>query len=45
MLLTAIYIVGLLFRPKRQIARMGVDSLAVTIVYAIGIVGLFAIGN
>ena len=45
MLLTSIYIVGLLFRPKRQIARMGVDSLAVLVIYAVGIVGLFAIGN
>ncbi len=45
MLLTSIYIVGLIFRPKKQIARMGIDSLAVLIVYAIGIVGLFAIGN
>ena len=45
MLLTSVYIVGLLFRPKRQIARMGIDSLAVLIIYAVGIVGLFAIGN
>ena len=43
MLLTAIYIVGLLFRPKRQIARMGIDSLAVLVIYAVGIVGLFTI--
>ncbi len=45
MLLTSIYIIGLLFRPKKQIARMGIDSLAVLVVYAVGIVGLFAIGN
>ena len=45
MLLTSVYIVGLIFRPKRQIARMGVDSLAVLILYAIGIAGLFAIGD
>lgn len=45
MLLTSIYIIGLLFRPKKQIARMGIDSLAVLIVYAVGIVGLFAIAN
>ena len=45
MLLTSVYIVGLIFRPKKQIARMGVDSLAVLIIYAIGIVGLFAIAN
>ena len=45
MLLTSIYVIGLLFRPKRQIARMGIDSLAVLIVYVVGIVGLFTIGN
>lgn len=45
MLLTAIYIVGLLFRPKRQIARMGVDSLAVLAIYVVGIAGLFTIAN
>ena len=45
MLLTSIYITGLIFRPKKQIARMGIDSLAVLIVYIVGIIGLFAIGN
>ena len=45
MLLTSIYIVGLIFRPKRQIARMGVDSLTVLVVYVVGIIGLFTIGN
>jgi cation:H+ antiporter len=39
-LLTAVYIYGLLFRPRRQIAHMGLDSLAVLVLYAIGIVGL-----
>ena len=45
MLLTAIYIIGLIFRPKKQILRMGIDSLTVLIVYAVGIAGLFALGN
>ena len=45
MLLTSIYIIGLIFRPQKQIARMGIDSLAVLIVYAVGIIGLFAIGD
>ncbi|MEO6870702.1 MAG: sodium:calcium antiporter [Chthoniobacterales bacterium] len=45
MLLTCIYLCGLIFRPRRQIARMGIDSLVVLIVYAIGIAGLFAISN
>jgi cation:H+ antiporter len=39
-LLTAVYIYGLIFRPRRQIARMGIDSFAVLVLYAIGIVGL-----
>jgi len=42
-LLTCVYAAGLIFRPKRQIMRMGVDSLAVLILYAIGVGGLFAI--
>jgi cation:H+ antiporter len=39
-LLTAVYIYGLIFRPRRLIARMGLDSLVVLILYAVGIVGL-----
>ena len=45
MLLTCVYICGLIFRPKRQIARMGIDSLVVLVLYAMGIAGLFAISN
>ncbi|HEY8834018.1 MAG TPA: hypothetical protein VIM09_00420 [Chthoniobacterales bacterium] len=44
MLLTAVYIFGLIFRPRRQIARMGIDSVIVLILYALGVAGLFAIG-
>jgi cation:H+ antiporter len=44
MLLTAVYIYGLIFRPRRQIGRMGIDSLVVLVLYAIGVAGLFAIG-
>ena len=43
MLLTAVYIYGLVFRPRRQIARMGVDSLVVLALYILGVAGLFAI--
>jgi len=39
-LLTVVYILGLIFRPRRQIARMGLDSLLVLILYTIGIAGL-----
>ena len=43
MLLTAVYIYGLIFRPRRQIARMGLDSFVVLILYLAGVAGLFAI--
>lgn len=39
-LLTIIYMGGLLFRPTRQHARLGIDSIAVLVVYAVGVVGL-----
>lgn len=45
MLLTVVYAAGLLFRPRRRIARMGVDSLIVLVLYGIGVAGLFAIAN
>jgi cation:H+ antiporter len=44
-LLTAVYIYGLIFRPRRQILRMGLDSFAVVAIYLIGILGLFFISN
>jgi cation:H+ antiporter len=43
MVLTGVYITGLLFRPTRRIARMGVDSFAVLVLYACAVAGLFAI--
>jgi len=42
-LLTLVYLVGLIFRPQRRIARMGVDSLVVLVLYLLSIGGLFAI--
>ena len=42
-LLTTIYIIGLLVRPRRQILRMGIDSFLVLILYCLGIIGLIAI--
>lgn len=42
MLLTAIYLGGLLFRPRRRIAGMGPDSWLVVLVYGLGVVGLLA---
>ncbi len=44
-LLTCVYAAGLIFRPKRQIFRMGLDSLAVLVLYALGVGGLFAISS
>jgi cation:H+ antiporter len=42
-LLTTVYAAGLLFRPQRQFARMGVDSLTVVVLYVIGVAGLIAL--
>lgn len=39
-LLTLIYMCGLLFRPARQHARLGADSIAVLLVYLLGVAGL-----
>jgi cation:H+ antiporter len=36
-LLTSVYIVGLVFRPKRQYLRLGPDSIAVLVLYGVGI--------
>jgi cation:H+ antiporter len=44
-LLTGIYIYGLIFRPRLRLLRMGVDSLVVLILYAMGIVGLIAVAR
>ena len=44
-LLTLVYAAGLVFRPQRRIARMGVDSLIVLILYAVGVAGLFAVAG
>lgn len=45
LLLTLVYLAGLLFRPERRIARMGVDSLVVLLLYAVGLAGLFAVAG
>jgi len=44
-LLTAVYLYGLIFRPRRLLLRMGADSLVVLILYALGVAGLFAIAG
>jgi cation:H+ antiporter len=45
MLLTVVYATGLVFRPQRRIARMGADSLAVLVLYVLGVAGLFTIAT
>jgi cation:H+ antiporter len=42
-ILTGIYMIGMVIHSKKQILRMGIDSLAVLIVYLIGLIGLIAI--
>lgn len=42
-LLTTVYLIGFLFRPTYQLARMGLDSLVVIVMYAVGMAGLFFI--
>src|SRR5438046_9810391 len=42
-LLTAVYIYGLIFRPKRQFLDLGIDSQVVLVLYLVGLVGLFTI--
>ena len=44
-LLTAIYIWGLITRPRRRILRMGVDSLVVVVTYLVGLGGLAIIAT
>ena len=43
--LTVVYLWGLVTRPHRQVWRMGIDSLAVLLLYAAGIAGLIAVSN
>lgn len=41
--LTAVYVIGFVLRPARTHLRMGVDSLAVIALYALGIAGLLLV--
>jgi cation:H+ antiporter len=43
--LTLVYVGGLIMRPHRQVARIGMDSLTVLVLYVAGIAGLFAVAN
>lgn len=42
---TGIYLAGIVLRPRRRVAGMGPDSLAVVVAYLLGIAGLAIIGG
>jgi len=44
-LLTTVYLYGLIFRPRRQVLNMGLDSVVVLVLYALGIIGLVAVAQ
>ena len=44
-LLTCVYIFGLIFRPRRTVLRMGLDSLVVLAFYLLGTAGLMLVGQ
>jgi cation:H+ antiporter len=44
-LLTGVYIFGLIFRPRRTVLRMGLDSLVVLALYLLGTAGLALVGQ
>lgn len=44
-LLSVVYMFGIVFRPTRTVARVGIDSAIVLLLYALGIAGLVAIAS
>lgn len=44
-LLTMVYLWGLIFRPQRQFLRLGLDSIVVLVLYVVGIAGLVAVAH
>ncbi len=44
-LLTVVYLCGLIFRPRRHFLRMGIDSFAVLALYLLGVAGLIAVAT
>jgi cation:H+ antiporter len=44
-LLTTIYIYGLIFRPRRLVGSMGLDSVAVLALYILGLIGLIGVAK
>lgn len=43
--LTAVYICGLIFRPNRQYLHLGPDSIVVIALYVLGVAGLVAVAH
>ena len=44
-MLTAVYVFGLVFRPQKQYLKLGPDSIAVLVLYVVGIGGLIAVNH
>jgi cation:H+ antiporter len=44
-LLTMVYLWGLIFRPQRQNLRLGLDSILVLFLYLLGVAGLIAVAH
>jgi cation:H+ antiporter len=44
-LLSVVYMIGIVFRPSRTVARIGLDSAVVLLLYLLGIAGLVAIAT
>jgi cation:H+ antiporter len=44
-LLTMVYLWGLIFRPQRQYLRLGLDSILVLFLYLLGVAGLIAVAH
>jgi cation:H+ antiporter len=44
-LMTAVYAAGILMRPRRRRLRLGLDSMVVVALYALGIAGLVAVNG
>ena len=42
---TAPYVFGTVFRSRRKVGRLGIDSLATLVLYALGVLGLFVVGR
>ncbi|MFD0485356.1 sodium:calcium antiporter [Kineococcus sp. GCM10028916] len=44
-LLTIVYVVGLIFRPTKRVLGMGVDSLVVLVLYVVSVAGLITLSG